>query len=89
VGGSFIDGAGLASADYVVACNLATGDASSTVIDVTHPFSGPIYTLTADGNGALYGGGAFSNLGRNPAADNVAYLDGSGASWHARHRGPR
>ena len=38
-GGSFQDGAGIASADYLLACDLATGAASSTVIDPARPFS--------------------------------------------------
>jgi trimeric autotransporter adhesin len=80
VGGSFQDGAGLASADFLVACSLDTGAASSTVTDPAHPFSGPIYALTVDSSGTLYAGGAFSNLD-NDQADNVAYLDSSGAGW--------
>jgi hypothetical protein len=87
VGGSFTDGAGIASADYLVACNLDSGVASSTVDSVPHAFSGTIYALTADSNGILYAGGTFSNLGSNPAADNVAYLDSSGVGWHAMGSG--
>jgi hypothetical protein len=78
VGGEFQDAAGLASADYLVACELATGAASSTVADPAHPFSGSVYALTADGNGVLYAGGGFTNLENIPEADNVAYSTGNG-----------
>jgi hypothetical protein len=80
VGGTFQNGAGIASADYLLACDLATGGSSSTVIDPAHAFAGPVYALTADGNGTLYAGGGFSNLESIPAADNVAYLP-SGGAW--------
>ena len=80
VGGEFQNGAGIASADYLLACDLATGNSSSTVIDPAHPFSGSVYALTADSNGTLYAGGGFINLENNLAADNVAYL-ASGGSW--------
>jgi trimeric autotransporter adhesin len=83
VGGDFQNGAGLASADYLLACSLATGDlghASSTVTDLAHPFAGPVYALTADSDGTLYAGGGFSNLENIDAADNVAFLP-SGGTW--------
>jgi hypothetical protein len=79
VGGSFQNGAGIASADYLLACDLATGAPRSTVAR-DGEFSGTVYALTADSRGTLYAGGGFINLG-NVAADHVAYLDGSG--WHA------
>src|SRR4051794_9064125 len=59
VGGSFQDGGGLPSADYLLPCNPTTGASSSTVVDPGHPFSGSVYALTADGNGKLYAGGGF------------------------------
>ncbi len=80
VGGSFQDGAGIASADYLLACDLITGASSSTVLDPAHPFSGPVYALAADSNGTLYAGGGFIDLENNLAADNVAYRP-SGGSW--------
>jgi hypothetical protein len=80
VGGEFQNGAGIASADFLLACGLATGASSSTVVDPAHPFSGPVYALAADGNGTLYAGGGFSNLENIAAADNVAYLP-SGGTW--------
>jgi hypothetical protein len=80
VGGEFQDGAGIASADYLLACDLATGASSSVVSDPAHPFSGSVYALTADSNGTLYAGGGFSNLENIAAADNVAYLP-SGGTW--------
>jgi hypothetical protein len=85
VAGAFADGAGIASADRIVACNLDTGAASSTVLDVAHAFSGTVYALAADSNGDLYAGGGFTDLGGDPSADNVAYLDGTG--WHAMGSG--
>jgi hypothetical protein len=78
VGGEFQNAAGIASADYLVACDLATGAASSTVADPAHPFSGSVYALTADSNGVLYAGGGFTDLENIPAADNIAYSTGSG-----------
>jgi hypothetical protein len=80
VGGEFQNGAGIASADFVLACGLATGASSSTVVDPAHPFSGPVYALAADSNGTLYAGGGFSNLENIAAADNVAYRP-SGGTW--------
>jgi hypothetical protein len=80
VGGDFQNGAGIASADYLLACDLASGASGSTVVDPAHAFAGPVYALTADGNGTLYAGGGFSNLRSIPAADNVAYLP-SGGAW--------
>ena len=80
---AFADGAEIASADRLVACDITTRVPSSTVIDAAHEFSGTIYALTADSNGTLYAGGGFTNLEGLPAADNVAYMDGTG--WHAIH----
>jgi hypothetical protein len=89
VGGDFQNGAGIASADYLVACNLTTGNASSTLADPTKFFSGPVVALGADSEGVLYAGGSFSNLGGYPAvanaADNVAYL--AGGVWNAMGSG--
>jgi trimeric autotransporter adhesin len=80
VGGSFQNGAGIPSADYLLACDLATGASSSTVIDPAHPFAGTVYALAADSNGTLYAGGGFTNLENILAADNVAYRP-SGGTW--------
>ena len=68
------------SADYLLACDLASGAPSSTVSDPAHPFSGSVYALAADSNGTLYAGGGFINLENIAAADNVAYLP-SGGTW--------
>ena len=84
VGGAFQNGAGIASADYLLACDLATGAPRSTVTDPAHPFAGTVYALTADSNGTLYAGGGFTNLENIPAADNVASLPGA---WQRRDRG--
>ena len=80
VGGSFQDGAGIASADYLLACDLADGAPSPTVVDPARPFSGSVYALTADSNGTLYAGGTFTDLQDIAAADHVAYLP-SGGTW--------
>jgi hypothetical protein len=84
-GGSFQNPATLDSADYLVGCNLASGDLSSTVVDPAKPFTGPVFALTADSNGNLYAGGGFTNLEGLPAADNLAYRDSAG--WHAMGSG--
>jgi trimeric autotransporter adhesin len=86
VGGQFQNGAGIASADYLLACDLATGAATSTVIDPAYPFAGPVHALTADSNGTLYAGGGFSNLENIASADNVAYRP-SGGTWQAMGSG--
>ncbi|HZC54361.1 MAG TPA: hypothetical protein VE441_17960 [Mycobacterium sp.] len=79
VGGAFQNGAGLDAADYLLACDLTTGDSSSTVLN-DGDFTGAVYALTADSNGVLYAGGGFINLDQIPAADHVAAYDGA---WHA------
>ena len=80
IGGEFQNGAGIPSADYLLACSLATGAPTSPVGDPLHPFSGSVYALTADSNGTLYAGGAFIDLEEVAAADNVAVFDGT--AWH-------
>ena len=79
VGGTFQNGAGIASADYLLACDLNTGAASSTVVN-DGDISGAVYALTADSNGTLYAGGTFVNMAGNLAADYVASMDATG--WH-------
>jgi trimeric autotransporter adhesin len=85
VGGDFQDGAGIPAADYLLECDLASGAPKATTVDPAHPFSGPVKALTATSDGRLYAGGRFGNLENIPAADNVAYRDGSG--WHAMGSG--
>jgi hypothetical protein len=85
VGGEFQDGAGIPSADYLLACDINTGAASSTVIPGFTPFSGSVYALAADSEGTLYAGGGFTDLQDLDAADNVAYL--KGGAWHAMGTG--
>jgi hypothetical protein len=88
VAGAFADGAGIASADRLVACDLTTGAASSTVDSAAHEFSGSgVYALAADSNGRLYAGGGFTNLEGIAAADNVAEYLGGGV-WQAMGSGP-
>ena len=80
VGGEFQDGADIPTADYLLACDLSTGE-SSSLFATDGQFSGPIYALTANSLGTLYAGGVFNNLAEIPGADNVAaYANGS---WHA------
>ena len=67
VGGEFLNGAGNANADFLLACDLASGASSDTV--ATQAFSGPVYALTADSNGRLYAAGNFINLDSNSASD--------------------
>ena len=83
VGGSFADGAGIQSADYLVGCDLTTGAAFSTV-GSDGSMSGSIYALAADSNGTLYAGGGFINLETIPEADHVAAYDGT---WHSMGTG--
>ncbi len=86
VGGEFQNGGGLADADYLLACNLTSGASSATTAPgAINAFQGPVYALTADGNGALYAGGGFIDLEQHGAADKVAYL--SGGAWHAMGSG--
>jgi Ca2+-binding RTX toxin-like protein len=84
VGGSFQDGAGIASADYLLACDLTTGASRSTVTS-DGDINGSIFALTSDSGGRLYAGGQFFNLAGIAAADHVASYDGS---WHAMGTGP-
>jgi len=83
VGGSFQNGGGIASADYLLACDVTTGAARSTNIrdgDLT----GGVYALTADTKGTLYAAGQFINMAGIPTADHVASFDGT---WHAMGAG--
>lgn len=80
VAGDYAAPAGVPSGQRLIRCDLDTGAASSTVDSVAHQFQGTIYALTADSNGTLYAGGGFTDLEGMAAADNVAYLDGTG--WH-------
>jgi hypothetical protein len=86
VAGEFHNGAGRASADYLLACDLADGATSSTIADPAHPFSGSVYALAADSDGTLYAGGGFVDLENIAAADNVAYLP-PGGTWQAMGAG--
>jgi hypothetical protein len=83
VGGSFQDGAGIPAADYLVACDVTTGTAGSTVL-VDGDFNSGVYALAADSNGVLYAGGTFINVAGIAAADHVAAYDGA---WHAMGSG--
>ncbi len=76
VGGAFHDAGGIDTADYLVACDLTTGQSRATVLPGDE-FSGLVLALTADSQGTLYAGGRFNNLSDNLDADNVASYDGS------------
>jgi hypothetical protein len=80
IGGSFANGGGIDSADFVVACDLTTRTARSTFPSTTGAFNGGIATLTADSNGTLYAGGGFLSLQGNVGEDHVAYY--AGGTWH-------
>jgi hypothetical protein len=85
VGGAFQNGAGIAAADYLLACDLTTGASSSTVAH-DGDLGGAVYALTADNSGTLYAGGTFSDLAGNRAIDYVgAYR---GGAWQAMGSGP-
>jgi hypothetical protein len=84
IGGDFADGAGLASADKLVRCDLDTGVSSSTVPDTAHEINSAVYALTADTAGRLYAAGSFINIDQIPNADHVAMFDGT---WHAMQAG--
>src|SRR5688572_5498365 len=53
VGGDFQDGGGVPLADYLLACDLASGMPSEITVDPAHPFSGPVKALTATSDGTL------------------------------------
>ena len=72
VAGEFQDANGIPAADYLVACNLSTGQMRTTVNDPNHPFSSPVNDLIATSDGTLYAGGSFTDLDDIPDADNVA-----------------
>ena len=64
VGGEFQDGADIPTADYLLACDLSTGE-SSSLFATDGQFSGPIYALTADSLGTLYAGGSSTTWRRS------------------------
>lgn len=80
VGGSFLDGGASASADYLLACDLATGASGPTVQNPNEPFRGAVLALAADSAGTLYAGGRFNNLDGNIAMDNIARKP-AGGNW--------
>jgi hypothetical protein len=86
VGGAFQDGGSLATADYLVRCDLTTGTPSSTNTDQIHNFNGAVYALTSDNSGNLYAGGGFIDLENNDASDKVAMFNGS--VWSNLGSGP-
>jgi hypothetical protein len=76
VGGTFQNANGDKRADYLIACDLATGTASATV-DTDGDFTGAVYSLAATTDGTLYAGGTFTNLDGVATADGVASYKGS------------
>lgn len=85
IGGEFQNAAGIAAADYLVACDLTTGTPTSTVLS-DGDFPGPVYALTSDNAGNLYAGGGFTNVAGIPAADYVA-VHAAGGGWSAMGSG--
>ena len=79
VGGSFHNGADLASADGILACDLTTG-APTSPFDSEGDGTGSVYALTADSEGTLYAGGTFQNLAGDDHSDFISSLDEAG--WH-------
>ena len=71
VGGTFQNANGDKRADYLIACDLATGAPRPTV-DTDGDFTGAVYALAATSDGTLYAGGTFTNLDRLTTADGVA-----------------
>jgi hypothetical protein len=86
VGGDFEDGAGIAAADYLLACDLASPSGTPRATTAVKPFSSSVKALTATSDGTLYAGGRFSDLENIPAADSVAYLP-QGGTWQAMGSG--
>ncbi len=85
VGGEFQDWADIGDADYLVACDLATGVPTPTLAPGKF-LNGVVYALTADSNDVLYAGGGFSNVNDIPQADKVAAF--AGGQWSALGSGP-
>jgi trimeric autotransporter adhesin len=83
VGGAYQNGAGIRSANYLLACDLNTG--AARLVGRVGDLNGGVYALTSDANGTLYVGGTFSDVAGIPTADHVASYDGS---WHAMGTGP-
>ena len=83
VGGSFANAGGIASADFLAACDIPSGVVTS-VFAADGDMNGGVTALTADSNGTLYAGGQFINVNGIAEADHVAAYDGS---WHAMGSG--
>src|SRR5262249_46746632 len=75
----FRDVAGIDAADYLVACDLATG-APGSAVGSSAMTGGPGYALASDSRGRLYAGGGVTQIGGVPPPDKGADLDGGG--WH-------
>jgi hypothetical protein len=86
VGGSFQNGAGIASADGLLACELTAGEAMSP-FEAPGDGTGTVYALTATNDGTLYAGGTFLNLAGNPNADFVAAMAFTGG-WDSLGTSP-
>jgi hypothetical protein len=78
VGGEFQNPVGILNGDYLLACDLSSGAASSTFTNQNQAFSGPVYAL-ADSNGVLYAGGGFS-ITNDQTVRYVSYF--AGGVWH-------
>jgi trimeric autotransporter adhesin len=86
VGGGFLNGAGIAEADYVVAYDLDGGGFFAITNDSGDFSSGP-NDIEADGAGSVYMAGNFINVDGILEADFVVHYDGS-QHWSALGSGP-
>ena len=84
VGGEFQNAANTPEADYLLGCDLTSGDARSPFLD-DGDGTGAMYALAADSAGNLYGAGNFTDLDGILEADYVARFDGVG--WEAMGSG--
>ena len=85
VGGTFQNANGDPRADYLIACDLATGRRASTV-DTDGDFTERSTPWRPTSDGTLYAGGTFTNLDRVATADGVAAYDGAPGRGSARRR---
>jgi hypothetical protein len=83
IGGAFQRGAGIANANYMLACDLNTGAARALVAGYT---SSSVVGLGFDSRGTLYAGGSFGDLDGVPSADYVAAY--AAGKWSGLGTGP-
>jgi hypothetical protein len=86
IAGGFLNGAGLPTADYVVAYHL-DGGGYFAITDTNADFINGPNDIEADGAGGAYFGGNFLDADHIQEADYVVHYDGSG-TWSALGSGP-